>query len=89
VRLSDSDSQQQQQQQQQQQSQAQHLAAVADMRVSYEKHGLLEGDAAGDPLQQFDSWFKSAVEGQVGCYDSAVDWATHLLRAWPMALTSA
>jgi NAD(P)H-hydrate epimerase len=65
VRLSDNGSQQQQQQQQQRQ--AQHLADVADMRISYEKHGLLEGDAAGDPLMQFDSWFKSAVEGQVGC----------------------
>ena len=67
VKLPSDDQQQQQQQQQQHvQEQAQHLAAVADMRVSYEKHGLVEGELAGDPLTQFDQWFKAVVQGQVG-----------------------
>jgi pyridoxine/pyridoxamine 5'-phosphate oxidase len=48
------------------QEQEQHLAAVAAMRVSYEKHGLVEGELAGDPLTQFDQWFKAVVQGQVG-----------------------
>jgi NAD(P)H-hydrate epimerase len=56
---------QQQQQQQHVQEQAEHLAAVADMRVSYEKHGLLETDLLPDPIKQFAEWFKAAAEGQV------------------------
>jgi pyridoxine/pyridoxamine 5'-phosphate oxidase len=35
------------------------------MRISYELHGLLEAEAAADPLQQFDAWFKAAVESKV------------------------
>jgi len=66
VRLPNSQQEQQQHKQQQEQdAQVQHLAAVADMRVSYEKHGLLETDLALDPLKQFDEWFKAAVDGQV------------------------
>lgn len=55
-------------QQQHQQTPAEHVAAVADMRISYEKHGLLEGDLSVDPLKQFDEWFKAAAEGQVRAY---------------------
>jgi hypothetical protein len=40
-------------------------ASPADMRVSYELHGLLEDDVMVDPLQQFDQWFQAAVEAQV------------------------
>jgi hypothetical protein len=39
---------------------------VSDMRISYEAGGLLEADVAEDPLQQFDTWFKAAVEAKVG-----------------------
>jgi hypothetical protein len=39
---------------------------VADMRISYEAGGLLESDLADDPLQQFDHWFKAAVDSKVG-----------------------
>jgi pyridoxine/pyridoxamine 5'-phosphate oxidase len=35
------------------------------MRISYELHGLLESEAAADPLQQFETWFKAAVECKV------------------------
>jgi pyridoxine/pyridoxamine 5'-phosphate oxidase len=37
------------------------------MRISYEAGGLLEGDLAAGPLEQFDAWFKAAVESKVGC----------------------
>ncbi|KAF8072363.1 PPOX1 [Scenedesmus sp. PABB004] len=36
----------------------------ADMRVSYELHGLLEGEAAADPVEQFRAWFAAAVESK-------------------------
>jgi hypothetical protein len=35
------------------------------MRISYELHGLLEAEAAAGPLQQFEAWFKAAVECKV------------------------
>jgi NAD(P)H-hydrate epimerase len=41
------------------------VPSPADMRISYELHGLLEAEAAADPLQQFDAWFKAAVESKV------------------------
>lgn len=74
--------QQQHKQQQEQDAQVQHLAAVADMRVSYEKHGLLETDLAVDPLKQFDEWFKAAVDGQV------IDTGTSSFFLWSSALKS-
>lgn len=37
----------------------------ADMRMSYERAGLLEHDVDSDPLKQFDKWFKEAVSSQV------------------------
>eukprot|EP00878_Enallax_costatus_P008270 GHUV01008646.1.p1 GENE.GHUV01008646.1~~GHUV01008646.1.p1 ORF type:complete len:545 (+),score=109.88 GHUV01008646.1:3292-4926(+) len=33
----------------------------AEMRVSYEMHGLLEHEVDTDPLKQFDTWFKATV----------------------------
>lgn len=42
------------------------VPSPADMRVSYELHGLLEDEAAADPLQQFEAWFKAAVDSKVG-----------------------
>jgi hypothetical protein len=41
------------------------VPSPADMRISYELHGLLEAEAAADPLQQFEAWFKAAVECKV------------------------
>ncbi|WIA28016.1 hypothetical protein OEZ86_010604 [Tetradesmus obliquus] len=41
------------------------VPSPADMRISYEMHGLLEAEAAPEPLAQFDAWFKAAVESKV------------------------
>jgi hypothetical protein len=53
------------------------------MRISYELHGLLEGEAAADPLQQFKAWFKAAVESKVTAGAAAA--AVGVLAGWLLA----
>eukprot|EP00877_Chromochloris_zofingiensis_P011474 jgi/Chrzof1/6580/Cz19g01230.t1 len=48
----------------------------ADMRMSYERAGLLEHDVDSDPLKQFDKWFKEAVSSQVCNEPNAIAVAT-------------
>lgn len=38
---------------------------LARMRHEYETHGLAEGDAADDPLEQFDRWLTEAIQAEV------------------------
>eukprot|EP00775_Hariotina_reticulata_P002501 gene2501-2805_t len=40
------------------------------IRDNYELHGLVENDVMADPHQQFDHWFKAAVEAKVGAWVS-------------------
>lgn len=37
---------------------------IADMRKDYTQHGLLEAEAAADPIAQFDVWFAQARAAQ-------------------------
>jgi hypothetical protein len=55
------------------------------MRISYEAGGLLEEDLAPGPLEQFDAWFKAAVERKVGRWIERGGRrleSTHRHRAW-------
>ena len=39
--------------------------SVADLRRSYEKNSLLEGDAHASPFDQFAQWFEQAQAAEV------------------------
>jgi pyridoxamine 5'-phosphate oxidase len=41
------------------------LLDLGDFREDYNRDELLESDAAKDPFQQFEKWFKTAVEAEV------------------------
>jgi pyridoxamine 5'-phosphate oxidase len=37
----------------------------ADLRREYASHSLLESEVSTDPIQQFDRWWKEAVESEI------------------------
>ena len=38
---------------------------IADIRQEYMRAGLVEKDAAADPLKQFDRWFHDALQAEL------------------------
>jgi len=57
---------------------------LADLRIDYTKHGLVESDLNSDPFQQFGFWFDQALKAQVD-EPNAMTLATSSLDGQPSA----
>src|SRR5688572_5420778 len=40
-------------------------STIAELRREYSSQSLLENDVAPDPIDQFDRWWKQAIESQI------------------------